>query len=107
MKTTDEHPLLLCAQYRFSSADLNRICQGLLRTAAQPRIWPIGANVSTALGRPAVGIVGFVAGSVVECRTQGNDLVIVVQPCVLQTPTALTDPSAQRNPFIGKLLLNR
>jgi hypothetical protein len=102
METTDDNPLLLAAQSRFSTGQLNRIRQGLLRTLARPRLWPVGADVPT-----GVGIVGFVAGSLVEVRVDDNDLEIVVQPCVLPTPTALVDSTAQRNPFIGKLLLNR
>ena len=39
---------------------------------------------------------------------EDGSLLIVVQPCLLQTPTALTGgDNTPRNPWIGKLLLNR
>lgn len=58
-------------------------------------------------------IVGFVAGTIVDCtRDSDGSLLLVVQPCVLQTPTALVagvvnNDVIPRNPWIGKLLLNR
>ena len=76
----------------------------------RPRIWPVVANCSSVMGgKPTVGIIGFVAGCVAHCEMDNNDgsLIVTIQPCLLQTPTALTDGLAQRNPWIGKLLLTR
>ena len=70
----------------------------------QPRIIPVGACAGDSF---VIG--GFVAGTIVDCLQDSGDgsLLLVVQPCVLQTPTALTGGDNPRNPWIGKLLLNR
>jgi hypothetical protein len=102
-------PPAVAAEYNVDSADLMDIC-GTLREAefqllGAPRIIPLGVPISSS----QVGIVGFVAGTIVHCEQDlGDDsLLIVIQPCLLQSPTALVGGDNPRNPWIGKLLLNR
>ena len=104
------------ANYNVTSDDLTAIRAGLLSTDTSlprligaPRIFPIGAPY----GNDEFAIAGFVAGTIVDCtRDSDGSLLLVVQPCVLQSPTALVagvvnNDVIPRNPWIGKLLLNR
>lgn len=105
-----EVPALLPCRFQPESDALNTIHDVLLspRLYGRPRIWPVVADCSSAVGKPTVGVVGFVAGCVVDCGFEPDgSLRIVIQPCLLQTPTALTGRMAQRNPWIGKLLIVR
>jgi len=83
---------------------LERLGQSLLAIRGQKRIWP--------LGLPAGGgmsvVVGFGAARVVNCElTDEGELEIVVQPCLIQTGTALVRAGQSLNPWIGKLALTR
>jgi len=72
----------------------------------QRRIWPL-------FGAPAadghVDIIGFAAGSIVDLRRDAGQWVLLVQPCLLVTTTALTATTdlAPYNPWIAKLALTR
>ena len=106
----DEIPPLVSAQFRLSQGELSDFHQvfqsGHLR--GKPRLWPVVADCSSAVGEPTVGIIGFVAGCVVDTGSDADgSLLVTIQPCLMQTPTALTGAVAQRNPWIGKLLLVR
>lgn len=108
----DDRPALCPAAFSLNSRELSEIWDTLRRAEVfgRPRIWPVVADCSSVMGgKSTVGIIGFVAGCVAHCEMDNNDgsLIVTIQPCLLQTPTALTDGSAQRNPWIGKLLLVR
>lgn len=97
------------AVYNVSQDDAPAYRTGLINAGpsliGQPRILPIGAPA----GGSSFVFGGFVAGAIVDCLQDSGDgsLLLVVQPCLLQTPTALTGGDNPRNPWIGKLLLNR
>jgi hypothetical protein len=104
------------ANYNGTSDDLADIRAGLLSTdmslpplIGAPRIFPLGAPY----GNDEFVIAGFVAGAIVDCtRDSDGSLLLAVQPCVLQSPTALVagvvnNDVIPRNPWIGKILLNR
>jgi hypothetical protein len=95
------------AAYNKTQQELTTL-RGILtdpRLLGQPRIIPVGASA----GDSSFVFGGFVAGAIVDCMQDSGDgsLLLVVQPCLLQTPTALTGGETPRNPWIGKLLLNR
>ena len=53
-------------------------------------------------------ITHFVAGRVVACEIEnadggGRQLRLTVEPCLLQTGTAILDENAESNPWIGKV----
>ncbi len=99
----DDPPAMLPADFRLRREDVAFIRDGLLGIRGRPRIWPVATNVPS-----GIGVVGFVAGCVADCFTEKNgDLMIVIQPCLLRTPTALTSAASLRNAWIGKLLLIR
>ena len=81
---------------------LDTLQQALLSIRGQKRIWPL-AEHSPVRAR----IQGFTAARIVDCRFADDDLVIVLAPCTLTTPTALIDPRAPRSASIGKIVLNR
>ena len=108
----DDAPALCPAKFSSDADELYGIWNILREEEVfgRPRIWPVVANCSSVMGgKPTVGIIGFVAGCVTQCEMNNEDgsLIVTIQPCLLQTPTALTDGLAQRNPWIGKLLLIR
>jgi hypothetical protein len=74
----------------------------LLASRGQPRVWPLG-SLSTG---GSCQVTGFAAGCVVDCTVTADALEIVVQPCTIQTCTALLRSGTARNPWIGKLILN-
>ncbi len=80
-------------------------CQSsLLVIRGQKRIWSLG-SWNTKAGQI---VVSFAAGRVLECYNSGEaGLQIVVQPCTLQTCTALVHSSAPPNPWLGKLVLTQ
>lgn len=109
----DGAPPRLPVKFRLPSEELNEMCS-LLSSEDVPllghrRIFPLGGNVVETEAGFAVDIVGYVAGRIVHCRrsTKDDSLIIIIQPCLLQTPTALTGEVVRRNAWIGKLLLNR
>lgn len=77
--------------------------QALVGILGEKRIWPAGVIEGT-----ACRLVGFTATCVVDCRQAADSaLSIVLQPCLLQTPTALTGAGVPRNGWIGKLMLSQ
>ena len=107
--TRDDAPALCPCEFELTSQQLNGIYAALRHpdVFGRPRVWPVVADCSSVMGSSTVGIYGFVAGCVADCQMDGDELIVTIQPCLLQTPTALTDGMAQRNPWIGKLLLTR
>jgi len=106
----DDPPALVPADFALPPREASALCQLFFsrELLGRARIWPVVADCSSAVGAPTVGIIGFVAGCVVDCvMDRDGSLLVVIQPCVMQTPTALTGEVAQRNPWIGKLLLVR
>lgn len=99
----DDPPAMLPADFRLQEQDVEFIKDGLLGIRGRPRIWPVAVDVPGA----EIGVVGFVAGCVVDCFEEDGELIIVIQPCLLRTPTALTSAESLRNAWIGKLLLIR
>jgi hypothetical protein len=84
---------------------------GLLNAIqGQKRIWPLYESFDAQGGQ--VVISGFVAARLVQASVAGGSLTLVLQPCMLSTRTAITNP-AQRgvggvdifNPYICKVRL--
>lgn len=68
----------------------------------QPRIWPLGRRNRDG----SLQITGFAAGQVVECEDDGRGgFYLLVQPCLLQTDTAIVRDDAPHNPWIAKVTL--
>ncbi len=73
----------------------------------RPRLFPLG-QLTNEGGQTALKVVNFGAGRVVDVRESSpNALTVVIQPCTLITPTALTGPEVLRNPWVGKVVLSR
>jgi hypothetical protein len=82
--------------------------QSLMSIRGQKRAWPLGARSPDSTDETQCEVTGFAAGCVIDCRQESNSsLAIIVQPCWLQTCTALTRSGEKRNPWIGKLMLTR
>ncbi|HUT09538.1 MAG TPA: pilus assembly protein TadG-related protein [Thermoguttaceae bacterium] len=91
-----------------NTGQLNKLGQMLLDVRGQKRIWPTGKRGSDWRNNAVCEIEGFMAGSVVDGYLETDAcLTIVVQPCLLQTCTALVGTGKDRNPWIGKLVLDR
>jgi hypothetical protein len=77
----------------------------------EARIWPLYLPMpSLERINPSVMVRGFVAARIADVQvSEGNDpfLVIILQPTILITSTALTNPIAENNPFIAKARLLR
>jgi hypothetical protein len=57
-------------------------------------------------GEIVTGIVqNFAAGAVVEAQSTGTSLIIVVQPVVFNSCTAIVRGGIEPNPWIGKVVL--
>ncbi len=89
------------------------IQEALLQRRGRPFVWPLAVAASAAAtnsGQADLQIVDFAAGAVVDCYfVSGSDscLAIVVQPCLVQTATAVLRSDGELNPWIGKLVLTR
>ncbi len=82
--------------------------QTLLAVRGQPRIWLLGTELPSATEVPVLAVGDFLAACVVDVDEDVDGrLTIHLQPCLLQTATALVRAGQQRNPWIGKLVLNR
>ena len=80
--------------------------QALLAIRGQKRIWPLGTFLASGNQRMC-RVEGFAAGCVADCLMETEScLAIVVQPCLLETCTALVSNGKARNPWIGKLILS-
>jgi hypothetical protein len=91
-----------------NTLQLAELRQSLLAIRGQKRAWPLGARSPDSTGDTQCEVTGFAAGCVIDCRQESNSsLAIVVQPCWLQTCTALTRQGEERNPWIGKLMMTR
>ena len=82
----------------------------------QKRVFPIGQITTSGMGVPVASrISDFVVGRIVYCIIDDNgtvdqtddSLLIVVQPSLLQTSTALVRATSPANPWLGKLMLIR
>jgi len=92
----------------WNTGQLNKLGRALLDVRGQKRIWPTGRRGSDWGNSAACEIEGFLAGSVVDAYLETDScLTIVVQPCLLQTCTALVGTGRDHNPWIGKLVLDR
>lgn len=78
--------------------------------AGQNRVWPLFGSMSEIGGEPHYALTGFAAGRLVEARVEDAEIVLVVQPSVLVTSTALVrplGPGQMLNPWIAKVQLTR
>jgi hypothetical protein len=83
--------------------------EALWETRGQKRIWPLGIvrGEGNATDQ-SCQILGFAAGQVVDgVDGDAGTFELVIQPCWLQTPTALVGAGNPHNPWIGKLVLVR
>lgn len=86
------------------SSELELVRRAVLGIMGQPRIWPLVVARSATNGL----VLNFAAGQVVDSYVRDTGcLVLVVQPCVMTTPTAVVGPDGPYNPWIGKLMLTR
>ncbi|MFV2070412.1 MAG: hypothetical protein ACC645_25890, partial [Pirellulales bacterium] len=84
-----------------SAASLATLHRALRSIRGEKRIWPVGDPGTSS-------IFGFTALCVVECQEgEPGTLELVIQPCVLQTCTAMVRAGEPRNPRIGKIVLTR
>ena len=82
--------------------------QALLAVRGQPRIWLLGTELPSATEVPVLAVGDFLAACVVDVDEDVDGrLTIHLQPCLLQTATAMVRAGQRRNPWIGKLVLNR
>jgi hypothetical protein len=81
------------------------------RQTGEARIWPLYLPMpSLERINPSVMLRGFVAARIADVQvSEGNDscLVIILQPTILITSTALNNSAAENNPFIAKARLLR
>jgi hypothetical protein len=97
--------LLLAEAKLKGPQELARLQEALRATIGKPRAWPVGerAGGSAAVCRAQ----GFAAAAVIGVRRESEDsLTVVVQPCLLQTCTALVGPPWGRHRSIGKLVVS-
>jgi len=87
---------------QFSPTNMRDI---FLSVRGEKRAWPT-TRIDSHSNRQLAEVTNFVAASVVDCRVDSSGgLTIVVQPCFLQTCTALTNRSVSENRWIGKVVL--
>jgi hypothetical protein len=87
-----------------TSSAVETIRQSLLAIRGEKRIWPL-AEWS---GDTHCRIINFAAARILACDTDPESgLRIVLQPCLLQTSTALVRASSPRNPWLGKIFLTK
>jgi hypothetical protein len=70
----------------------------------QPRIWTWG---DWEAADASCRITGFLAARLVDCYLSDDGLHVAIQPCFLQTCTAMVRSGELRNPWLGKLALIR
>lgn len=82
-----------------------------LHQTGEARIWPLYLPMpSLERINPSVMLRGFIAARIADVQvSEGNDscLVIILQPTILITSTALNNSAAENNPFIAKARLLR
>ncbi len=85
-------------------SQLGQIREALAAIQGQKRVWMLGDSP----GDGSVQVVAFVAACVVDCRWESDScLAVIVEPCVLETCTALVGGGNGLNPFVGKVMLER
>lgn len=103
-----EEPWLLPVAIGGKRAELEKVRQSLEEMLGQKRVWPLGLEPLVPVEVPSLHLIGFAAGVLVDCSFDDDgSLLLIVQPCILQTPTALVGECEQRNAWIGKLVLCR
>lgn len=80
-----------------------------LRERGIARVWPLYIQVSGNGDESPSGymIRGFVAARIAQVQVNEQSLQLTLQPTVLITNTALTQFSAEANPYVGKVMLIR
>ncbi|MCA9249296.1 MAG: hypothetical protein KDA42_19375, partial [Planctomycetales bacterium] len=74
----------------------------------QKRVFPLGEILSANDGSSGLRVRQFAAGRVVDCYTEMNGtLILIVQPTLMQTATALARTGQSPNPWIGKVVRTR
>jgi hypothetical protein len=78
-----------------------------LRDRGSARIWPLYIQVAGNSEESPSGymIRGFVAARIAQVQVNEQALQLTLQPTVLITNTALTQVSAEANPYVGKVML--
>jgi len=84
-----------------------------LQSTGEPRAWPLftpGSDSAPQQPNPGNDVLlrGFVAARIADVQvTEGEDaaLILVLQPTVLVTSTALTQPTAENNAYLAKARL--
>ncbi len=99
--------LVLATAPQPSANDLSSLRAALLAVRGKPRVWPVGDRLAESSGGGLCQVVDFVAGSVVACEIEDGCLKIVIQPCLIETCTALVGEGRSRNLWIGKLVLSQ
>jgi Flp pilus assembly protein TadG len=70
--------------------------------AGEPRVWLLGGKDP----QQGLQVTGFAAGQLVQCWDEGAaGVVVLVQPCLMQTSTAIVSDDAPQNPWIAKISL--
>jgi hypothetical protein len=85
-----------------AAADSRSLQETLTALQGVKRIWPLGKKNQSG----SLELTGFAAGQVVECsENEQGELTLIIQPCLLQTETAILGSGAAENPWIGKLVM--
>lgn len=85
-----------------AAADSRTLQETLTALQGVKRIWPLGKKNQSG----SLELTGFAAGQVVECsENEQGELTLIIQPCLLQTETAILGSGAAENPWIGKLVM--
>ncbi len=74
-----------------------------LHRQGERRIWPLYIGFDSETGMPL--ITGFVAARIVDITEEGGSLNLTLQPCMISTPAAVTDPA--RREVEGAAVPNR
>jgi hypothetical protein len=75
----------------------------LLAIRGEKRVWLLGDRPDESRRS---SLSGFFAARVISCSVMGDNVEIVIQPCVLATCTALVGNGWPHNPWIGKAMLS-
>ena len=82
----------------------------LMEIAGENRAWPLGLPAATGAS-PTFEVVGFAAGRIVAVRLNDSSSTptweVVVQPSTMVSSQAVTLPTMNANPWIGKLELTQ
>lgn len=101
LELTDDQPTYL-QPLTLGTPTKKALVECLQAIAGEPRVWLLGGPDP----QQGLQVTGFAAGQLVQCWDEGEaGVVVLVQPCVMQTSSALVSDDAPQNPWIAKISL--